>query len=90
MRRFRVPPQRTRALRVAMLAALALLGLTVVPSSFGIIQLDSSTTGRLPDVDTRAGVKPTAAQLRAAKALHAHVSWNTFGTPSRNGSDERR
>ena len=82
MRRLCVPPRRTRALTGVLLAALTVLALTLVPSSFGIVQLDSRTTGRLPDFDARAKIAPTSAQLAAAKSVQGRISWNSYGRES--------
>jgi extracellular elastinolytic metalloproteinase len=82
MRRLCVPLRRTRALRATLLVALAVAALTLVPSSFGIVQIDSRSADRLPDFDARAEVKPTSAQLTSARSLRARVSWNSFGTPA--------
>ena len=64
-----------------LLTALTVLALTLVPSSFGIVQLDSRTTGRLPDFDARAKIAPTPAQLTAAKSIQGRIAWNSYGTP---------
>src|SRR5437764_392681 len=72
MRRLCVPPRRTRALTGVLLAALTVLALTLVPSSFGIVQLDSRTPGR--GLTGRRVLTPTAAWAKAAGAAGHSIS----------------
>jgi len=67
-----------------LLAALAVLALTLVPSSFGIVYIEGVTNDQLPDYDASAGLElaPTAAQTRSAQSLGANVTWNSYGTPA--------
>ena len=82
MRRVRVRPPQSRALKLLLPAALALLALALVPSSFGIVNLDDGTTDQISDFDARAAAAPTAGQLAAASGVQGTVSWTKFGTPA--------
>ena len=82
MRRVRVRPPQSRALKLLLPAALALLALALVPSSFGIVNLDDGTTDQISDFDARAAAAPTAGQLAAASSVQGTVSWTKFGTPA--------
>jgi hypothetical protein len=64
-----------------LLATLTVLALTLVPSSFGIVDIEGLTTDQLPDYDARATIAPTSAQLTAAKSIQGRITWNTYGTP---------
>jgi len=81
MRRVRVRPPQSRALKLLLPAALALLALALVPSSFGIVNLDDGTTDQISDFDARAVAAPTAGQLAAASSVQGKVQWTKFGTP---------
>jgi extracellular elastinolytic metalloproteinase len=76
-----LPAATRRLLKVVPAAALAVLALTLVPSSFGVVNLGTNHN-QLPDFDARGKVAPTAGQLAAARSLHAKVSWSKLGTPS--------
>src|SRR3954470_10725747 len=82
MRRVRVRPPQSRALKLLLPAALALLALALVPSSFGIVNLDDGTTDQISDFDARAAAAPTAGPLAGASSIHGKVSWSKFGTPA--------
>jgi len=69
-------------LKLLLPAALALLALALVPSSFGIVNLDDGTTDQISDFDARGAAAPTADQLAAASSVHGKVSWSKFGTPA--------
>ena len=73
MRRVRVRPPQSRALKLLLPAALALLALALVPSSFGIVNLDDGTTDQISDFDARAAAAPTAGQLAAASSVQGTV-----------------
>ena len=81
MRRVRVRLPQSRALKLLLPAALALLALALVPSSFGIVNLDDGTTDQISDFDARAAAAPTAGQLAAASSVQGKVQWTKFGTP---------
>jgi hypothetical protein len=67
------------AARLAAPAAFAAIVLSVPATGTAVVSLGRATA--LPNVDVRAHLKPTAAQLKAAKAIPgAHVTWNTTGT----------
>src|SRR3954471_13360121 len=66
MRRVRVRPPQSSALKLLLPAALALLALALVPSSFGIVNLDDGTTDQISDFDARAAAAPTAGQPAGA------------------------
>ena len=82
MRRIRVRPRHSRAFKLLLPAALALLALALTPSSFGIVNLDDGTTDQISDFDARGAAAPTADQVAAASSLHGKVSWTRFGTPA--------
>ncbi len=82
MRRVRVRPPHSRAFKLLLPAALALLALALTPSSFGIVNLDDGTSDQISDFDARAAAAPTAGQLAAASSVHGKVSWTKFGTPA--------
>jgi hypothetical protein len=63
------------------LAGLSVLALTLVSSGLAVVHIEGQPTA-LRDFDARATTAPTTAQLRAAGALHAHVSWSSLGTPA--------
>jgi extracellular elastinolytic metalloproteinase len=69
----------TRAVPLVLVAA-AILAVGA-PAQSAVNLTDADTA--LPDFDVRTdSVPPTAAQVAAAQALGADVSWNKFGTPS--------
>ena len=82
MRRIRVRPRHSRAIKLLLPAALALLALTLTPSSFGIVNLDDGTTDQMSDFDARGASAPTADQLAAASSVAGKVQWTRFGTPA--------
>jgi len=82
MRRIRVRPRHSRAFRLLLPAALALLALALTPSSFGVVNLDGLNSDQLANFDARGAVAPTAGQLAAAKSIHGKVSWTRLGTPA--------
>src|SRR5205085_1496177 len=79
--RFSVRLQRAAMVRVLALAGLSVLALTLVSSGFAVVHVEGQRTG-LRDFDARAKITPTKTQLKAARALHAHVSWSRLGTPA--------
>src|SRR4051812_35931125 len=69
-----------QALLRAVLAAVAVM-LVFAGPSFGVRGATSSAHGSLRDFSkTTAPNRPTAAQRAAVRALHAKVTWNTYGT----------
>src|SRR6478735_1863995 len=81
MRRVRVRPRHSRAFKLLLPAALALLALALVPSSFGIVNLDDGTTDQISDFDARGAAAPTADQPAAARSwLASHKQ--VFGLSS--------
>ena len=80
MRRIRVRLRRGTTASLLALAGLFVLALTLVSSGLAVVQIQGQPTA-LRDFDARATAAPTNAQLRAARTLHAHVSWS-FGTPA--------
>jgi extracellular elastinolytic metalloproteinase len=81
MRRVCVRPRHSRAIKLLLPAALALLALALTPSSFGIVNLDDGTTDQMTDFDARGATAPTADQVAASSSIHGKVSWSRFGTP---------
>src|SRR3954471_1671210 len=82
MRRVRVRPPQSSALKLLLPAALAVLALALVPSSFGVVNLDDGTTDQISDFDARAEAAPGADQLAAASGINAKIQWTKFGTPA--------
>jgi hypothetical protein len=71
-----------QALLRAVLAAAAVT-LVLAGPSFAVSQAPSSKHGSLRDFARSGGVqRPTAAQRAAVRALHAKVTWNSYGTPA--------
>jgi extracellular elastinolytic metalloproteinase len=81
MRRLSVRLRRAGAIRLLVLSGLSVLALTLTSSAFAVVHLDGQSTG-LRDFDARAKVAPTAAQLKAARAIHGRVSWSSLGAPA--------
>ena len=81
MRRIRVRLRRGTTASLLALAGLSVLALTLVSSGLAVVHLEGQPTA-LRDFDARATAAPTNAQLRAARMLHAHVSWSSLGTPA--------
>ena len=81
MRRARVRPRHSRAIKLLLPAALALLALALTPSSFGIVKIDDLNDDQISDFDARGAAAPTAAQLAATSSINGKVSWTKFGTP---------
>ncbi len=79
--RFALPRGRVRlAAAVAFLTVALGLALPQGPAH-AVAALQAPKVAR-PDFDSRTGViAPTAEQRSAVRALHAHVTWNRFGTP---------
>jgi extracellular elastinolytic metalloproteinase len=69
-----------RALLRAVIAGAAVT-LVLAGPSFGV-RATATGHGNLRDFLRRASVGPTDAQRAAVRALHARVTWNSFGTPS--------
>src|SRR5262249_38833976 len=80
MRRFCVRPR--RLLKIAVPATLAVLALSLTPSSFGVVDLGGVKSDQAADFDARGAVAPTAAQTAAARKIHGKVSWSKMGTPA--------
>ena len=70
-----------RRFSVLALAGLSVLALTLTASSLAVVHIQGQRTG-LRDFDARAALAPTTTQLRAARALHGHVTWSRLGTPA--------
>src|SRR5262245_28575751 len=81
MRRFSVPPRRARAAQLVLLVGLSVLALTLTSRGLAVVHIEGQSTG-LRDFDARAKAAPTAAQLKAARAIHGRVSWGSLGTPA--------
>lgn len=81
MRRLSVRRRRVTTAGLLALAGLCVIALTLVPSGLAVVHIEGRHTA-LRDFDARAKMAPTRAQLRAARALHGHVSWNSLGTPA--------
>jgi len=64
-----------------LLAGLSVLALTLTSSGLAVVHIEGQSTG-LRDFDARVKAAPTAAQLRAARALHGRVSWSRLGAPA--------
>jgi hypothetical protein len=57
------------------------LALSLPASALGVASILDNQQG-LPDYDARTGtVEPSGAQLSLVKGMHAHATWNRFGTP---------
>src|SRR6188472_1378068 len=82
MRRVRVRPRHSRAIKLLLPAALTLLALALVPSSFGIVDLGGVNSDLISDLDARGAAAPTAGQIAAARVIHGKVQWSKFGTPA--------
>ena len=94
MRRVRVRPRHSRAFKLLLPAALALLALALTPSSFGIVNLDDQNDDQISDFDARGAAAPTADQVAAASSVHGKVSVDQVrhagaGLPSRRLSRHR-
>ena len=72
------------SLRLAFLAAFALLALALPSTGLAIVYIEGVTNDQLPDYDASAEITaaPTSAQSSAAKSLNASVTWSNLGTPS--------
>lgn len=81
MRRLSVRLRRALAACGLALAGASVLALTLTSSGLAVVHIEGQPTG-LPDFDARAQLAPTTAQLKAARKLHAHVSWGSLGTPA--------
>ena len=81
MRRIGVRLRRGTTASLLALAGLFVLALTLVSSGLAVVHIEGQPTA-LRDFDARATAAPTNAQLRAARTLHAHVSWSSLGTPA--------
>jgi extracellular elastinolytic metalloproteinase len=82
MRRVCVRPPHSRAIKLLLPAALTLLALALVPSSFGVVNLGDAHSDQIANFDARAAVGPTAAQVAAARSIHGKVQWSRLGTPA--------
>jgi extracellular elastinolytic metalloproteinase len=74
-----------RVLRPRYLVSFALttvaLALSLPASALGVANILDDQQG-LPDYDARTRtVQPTAGQLSLVEGMHAHATWNRFGTP---------
>ena len=63
------------------LAGLSVIALTLASSSLAVVHIEGQSAG-LRDFDARAKAAPTAAQLKAARAIHGRVSWSSLGAPA--------
>jgi extracellular elastinolytic metalloproteinase len=76
-------PLGTRALRPAILVALAALALALPPIGSSYVYIEGVTNDQLPDFDSRDDAAPTADQVALAgtAAVGARITWNSLGTP---------
>jgi extracellular elastinolytic metalloproteinase len=81
MRRLSVRPRRGTMASLLALAGLSVLALTLVASARAVVHIEGQPAA-LRNFDARARTAPTSAQLRAARAVGAHVSWSSLGTPA--------
>ena len=75
--------QRTRHVRVLLLALLGVLALAVPSTASAVVYIEGQPSDQMDDFDSSEAIHmaPTAAQATAAKSLHANVTWSQFGTP---------
>ena len=75
---FAAARHRARICAVLLIACSAIV-LAVPSAGRAVARIDGVQADELPNFDSRATVAPGAAQLAAASALGASVSWNEFG-----------
>ena len=76
---FALATRRRTSSHVALLIVCSVVALVSASSGRAVAHIDGVKAHQLPNFDARESVAPSKAQLAAAHALGARVSWNQFG-----------
>jgi extracellular elastinolytic metalloproteinase len=76
---FALATRRRTSSHVALLIVCSVVALISASSGRAVAHIDGVKAHQLPNFDARESVAPSKAQLAAAHALGARVSWNQFG-----------